>query len=172
MDKCKYENAILFFAGRVSGLGRVKLNKLLYFADFDHFERYGQSITGDTYVNNDLGPVPSHVRDVLDSMEREGKISVCRETVVDYVRYRLQPLVEADLAAFRSSEVEMLWSVAAKWQSHTAKEVVIASHGEAPWLATRRGEEIPYPLAYYRGKFNDSDLDYDVEPREERLPVA
>lgn len=171
MDRRKYENAILFFACRVPRLGKVKLNKLLYFADFDHFEKYGQPITGDSYLNNDLGPVPAGVADVLDALQRAGRIEVCAEEVVDYVRYRVKPLAEADLTVFAPSEIEMLCTVANKWGSHSAKEIVIASHGEAPWLATHKGEQIPYPLAYYRGKYSEAEPDYDTEPREEGIPV-
>lgn len=163
MDKAKYENAILLLAQRVPNLGRVKLNKLLYFADFDHFEKYGSPITGDTYINNDLGPVPMHVQDLLNTMEREKKVAVTEEQVIDYVRYSLQPLVEPKVEVFAATEMDMLCSVASKWGPHTSRELVIASHGEAPWIATRKGETIPYPLAYYRGKFDESEPDYDSE---------
>ena len=172
MDASKYENAILFFAERVQGLGRVKLNKLLYFADFDHFEKYGQPITGDVYVNNELGPVPQHIQDVLSGMIQDKKVEVVAEPLIDYVRYSLRPLARWSPGAFESREIEMLCSVASKWGGHTAREIVIASHGEAPWLATRKGEEIPYPLAYYRGKFDESEPDYDSERRDEPLTVA
>lgn len=170
MDKCKYENAILFFAQHVPSLGRVKLNKLLYFADFDHFEKYGTPITGDTYLNNELGPVPEHVQSILSEMQRSKKLHEFPEQVYEYVRYRLQPIAEADVAVFKSSEIAMLCSVASKWGPHTAKELVIASHGEAPWIASRRGESIPYALAYYRGKYDESELDYDSEPVSAILP--
>lgn len=170
MDKAKYENAILLLASRVPNLGRVKLNKLLYFADFDHFEKYGAPITGDTYVNNDLGPVPMHVQDILDAMEREKKVIQSEEQVIDYVRYSLRPLVEPQLGVFAASEMDMLCNVASKWGPHSAKELVIASHGEAPWIATRKGETIPYALAYYRGKYDESEPDYDAELLNPVLP--
>ncbi len=172
MDKCKYENAILFFAQHVSGLGRVKLNKLLYFADFDHFEKYGTPITGDTYLNNELGPVPEHIQSILGEMQRSKKLHEFPERVYEYIRYSLQPITEANVAVFKSSEIEMLCSVASKWGAHTAKELVSASHGEAPWIASRRGEVIPYALAYYRGKYDQSELDYDSEPVSESLPIG
>jgi len=163
VNRPKYENAILFFAERVRDLGRVKLNKLLYFADFDHFEKYGEAITGDVYLNHELGPVPSHIQDVLADMIRERKVEVVSEPLIDFVRFRLKPLVPCRADAFAPSEIEMLCSVVAKWGAHTAREIVMASHGEAPWIATRKGEDIPYPLAYYRGKFGASEPDYDSE---------
>ncbi len=172
MDNAKYENAILFFAHHVSGLGPAKLNKLLYFADFDHFEKYGEPITGDTYVNNELGPVPQHTQDMLEEMVRDKKLNVLLQPVFDYVRHSLQPTEEPNLTVFEDSEIDMLRSITSKLGAHTAKEIVSASHGEAPWLATRKGEEIPYALAYYRGKYDESESDYESEPRYEPIPVG
>ena len=88
INKEKYKNAILFFSERVSHIGKTKLNKFLYFMDFDHYEKYGESITGDTYINNDLGPVPSHVDDILDEMTyaalsaKDAEIAASIETVL------------------------------------------------------------------------------------------
>ena len=164
VNKEKYVNAILFFATHTPNLGRVKLNKLLYFLDFDHFEKYGNPVTGDLYENNELGPVPVSAEKFVSDMESKGLVEVVIEPVIDYVRYHIVPRVRYDASIFEPSEVEMLCAVAEKWANHTAKEMVIASHGEAPWIATKLGEIIPYPLAHYRGKFEEPS--YDEEPRE------
>src|SRR5919109_351200 len=39
------------------GFGMVKLNKLLYRADFEAFRRLGHSLTGETYQKQAYGPV-------------------------------------------------------------------------------------------------------------------
>lgn len=161
----KYRNAILFFASNVPNLGRVKLNKLLYFSDFDHFEKYGEPVTGETYQNDELGPVPMHIEQIIREMESEEQAEVVAEAVIDFVRYHLVPRIHYNPRIFKPSEMEILSAVSEKWGHHTAKELVIASHGEAPWLATRNGETIPYALAYYRGKFEEPS--YDEEPRQD-----
>jgi uncharacterized phage-associated protein len=165
INKEKYKNAILFFAASVSCLGRVKLNKLLYFADFDHFEKYGESITGETYQNDKLGPVPMHIEETIEEMESAKEADIVAEAVIDFVRYHLVPRIHYNPSIFKPSEMEILSAVSEKWGHHTAKELVIASHGEAPWLATRNGNIIPYALAYYRGKFEEPS--YDEEMRQD-----
>ncbi len=165
MNKGKYKNAILFFARNTPNLGRVKLNKLLYFLDFDHFEKYGAAVTDDIYENNELGPVPVHAEEIVAEMESERLVEIIVEPIIDYVRYKLIPLANYNHNIFKPSEIEMLCEVTEKWQHHTAREIVIASHGEAPWIATRKGESIPYALAYYRGKFEEPS--YDDEPRQD-----
>lgn len=165
INKGKYKNIVLFFASNVPNLGKVKLNKLLYFSDFDHFEKYGEPITGETYQNDKLGPVPMHIEEIIGEMESEGQVDTVAEAVIDFVRYRLVPKSHYNPSVFKPSEMEILSAVSEKWGHHTARELVIASHGEAPWLATRNGDTIPYALAYYRGKFEEPS--YDEEPRQD-----
>lgn len=164
MNKEKYRNAILFFAENVPNLGKVKLNKLLYFLDFDHFEKHGVAVTEDTYENNDLGPVPQNVEQTIAEMRAEGLVDIIVEPVIDYVIHRLVSSVHHKPDIFRPTEMEMLCEVTGKWARHTAKEIVIASHGEAPWIATQKGESIPYALAYYRGKYEQPS--YDEESKD------
>ena len=165
INKEKYKNAILFFASTVPNVGRVKLNKLLYFSDFDHFEKYGEPVTGETYQNDKLGPVPTHIEQMIGEMEAKEEAEVVAEAVIDFVRYHLVPRIHYNPSIFKPSEMEILAAISEKWGHHTAKELVIASHGEAPWLATRDGETIPYALAHYRGKFEEPS--YDEEPRQD-----
>ena len=162
MNKEKYKNAVLFFTENIPHLGVTKLNKLLYFLDFDHFEKYGDAVTEDIYENMDLGPVPRHVDEILNEMRDEKLLDIAPEQVIDFVRYHLIAEAKHNPNVFKPSEIEVMCEVAEKWSHHTAKEIVIASHGEAPWLATRNGEDIPYPLAYYRGKFEIPSYDEEL----------
>ena len=78
INQKKYKNAILFFAKRVQNgtLGKLKIMKLLYYLDFDFFEKYGHSITGDEYLRFDNGPVPRMAEKLLKEMnDKEIKIT-------------------------------------------------------------------------------------------------
>ncbi len=113
-------------------------------------------------MNKELGPVPSSIDSVLAEMVSDGKIRIENETVVDFVRYRITPLVMFDPNVFKPTEIAMLCEVNEKWGHLTAKEIVLASHGEAPWLATNLGDIIPYQLAYYRDKYENSQEIPDI----------
>lgn len=162
MENTKYIYTILFFAHNTPNLGKVKLNKLLYFLDFDHYEKYGDPVTNDIYINQDLGPVPQHIDSVLSDMTARNLILVQREPVIDFTRYSIIPLIEFNPDVFKPSEMAMLYEINEKWGKLTAKEIVSASHGEAPWIATSKGEVIPYELAYYRGKFEDASEESEL----------
>ena len=49
--------------------------------------------------------------------------------------------------------------IANKWEKFSGAEMKNASHGEAPWIATKPDEIIDYNLAYYRNKYGEMDKD-------------
>lgn len=58
--------AMTYLVASLSRVDKVKLMKLLYIADRDHFLRFGRPITGSRQVAMDRGPVPAMCLDVLD----------------------------------------------------------------------------------------------------------
>ena len=57
-----------------STFGKVKLAKILYYADFASYRDYGQPVTGASYKKLQFGPVPSDFLDILDEMLESRKI--------------------------------------------------------------------------------------------------
>ncbi|MEM1108106.1 MAG: Panacea domain-containing protein [Planctomycetota bacterium] len=58
--------AMAYFIGKLGGVDKVALTKLLYVADRDHFISFGYPITGDRQCAMPHGPVPSNSLSVLD----------------------------------------------------------------------------------------------------------
>ena len=50
LNKKKLRGVILYLARRVPDLTEEKLHCLLYFIDFDYYEKYERSLTGLTYI--------------------------------------------------------------------------------------------------------------------------
>ena len=145
-------------------VGKVKLMKLLYFADFDHYFLHGASITGDTYVKLEYGPVPKHAEDMLALLYEKELLEIGEEQVYDYTRntYRLRRRL-TEIKHLGPDEVATLLSVVAKWKNHTREEIVMASHGDPPWIMADYGGEIPYELVFYREDVTGSK-DEEPEP--------
>jgi len=158
INEKKYKNAILFFANKIKNgtLGKLKIMKLLYFLDFDFFEKYGRSITGDVYLRFENGPVPRMAEKILKEMNgKEIKIE-SRKVVEGYKdQQHIEALKEFDLGVFEKEELLMLEELAGKWEKFTGVEMKNASHGEAPWIATKPDGIIDYNLAYYRNKYGE-----------------
>lgn len=70
INEKKYKNIILFFANKIRNgtLGKLKMMKILYFLDFDFFEKYDTSVTGDEYLRFENGPVPRMAEKMLKKM--------------------------------------------------------------------------------------------------------
>ncbi len=63
----KLLNAILYFAGSVKKPSKLKIFKLLYFLDFEHFKETGKSVTNLDYYALDWGPVPCDLYSSLNN---------------------------------------------------------------------------------------------------------
>jgi uncharacterized phage-associated protein len=68
-DKEKAIEAIVYLANRLDKPTKLKIFKLLYFADKLHMSRYGRFIVGDYYVAMKHGPVPSRTYNILKEVE-------------------------------------------------------------------------------------------------------
>lgn len=158
INEKKYRNAILFFAQKIQNgtLGKLKLMKLLYFLDFDFFEKYGRSITGDEYLRFEYGPVPRMGEKILKEMgDKEIKITKRKIAAGLNDQLHIEALKDFDVNVFTKEELLMLEEVADKWERFTGAEMKNASHGEAPWIATKPNDVIDYNLSYYRDKYGE-----------------
>lgn len=156
----KYKNVILFFANKIKNgtLGKLKMMKLLYFLDFDFFEKYDKSITGDEYLRFENGPVPRMAEKILKEMQgKEIKISNVKIAKGYNDQQRIEPLKSFDLKLFSKEELLMMEEIAEKWEKFSGTEMKNASHGEAPWIAAKPNDVIDYNLSYYRNKCGEME---------------
>jgi uncharacterized phage-associated protein len=151
-DFTKMANAILFFVQSTPRrrMAKKKLWKLLYFADFQHYEEHGAPITGEMYVKYPYGPVPSHGDQALKRMGKEGLMATTMGHPSGYRRFYFAPRVACDTNAFSSSELASLQQAAAQWGSATGEQLEHITHAEAPWIAADDRGYLDYRLAVCR----------------------
>jgi len=181
INKGKYLEVLQLLLDRETGannehLGKVKLMKLLYYIDFDHYMKHGQSITGDTYIKLEYGPVPRHGPEMLDEMCEIEWLQMKVEPVISYAKYNFHLIKRLEDPQYLSEEeIATITAVIEKWKSHSRQEIVTAVHGEPPWKMVEYGEEIPYQLVHYRRNVILSEDDEEPEPmpitsRDRRAP--
>lgn len=164
IDKKKYQQTILFLLNSAANntlLGKVKLFKLLYYVDFDHYQAYQTPVTGEVYYKWPYGPVGDSSEKLLREMESEEMLSITKQQVGDFSQYVFKPLDQPS-GIFSPSETEILERVVQKWANHTTNEIIAATHGEAPWRAVEMWEEIPYSLTFYRKQMREKDADEEL----------
>lgn len=156
LDEEKYKNVILYLSKNVgsgSVWGKKKMYKLLYFLDFDFFEKYEKPITGDIYHKLPMGPAPSYFDAIAVELHEEGKLKIGKGRTGagfnDAVVYKA--LEEPNLANFTNEEKKMLDRVIKLYGNKSGAQLETLAHKEAPYLAVDEGEEMPLELAHYRG---------------------
>jgi len=156
----KYKEVILYLAEKLGGeiKGKKKLAKLLYFVDFDFFEKFEKSLTGDVYKALPMGLFPVTMEKVLTDMVKEKKITIKFEKErADYNPteiYRAEKKMEG---SFSKEEQQILDRVILKYGHLSGKQLEDLSHAEAPYIGTAPNQEIAYELAFYRGTNLDND---------------
>ena len=156
LNESKYKNAILFLAkhsGSGSVWGKKKMYKLLYFLDFDFFEKHEKPITGDTYHKLQMGPAPTYFDAIAEELVDDTllKVSKGRSGPGYNDAYVYKALKGPDLSVFDKEEIKMLKRTVREYGSKTGTQLEKLTHKEAPYLAVGDGEEMPLELAHYRG---------------------
>lgn len=172
LDRHKLEQVILYFIHNANNglLGTTKLLKLIYFADFDHVELHDSAITGAQYQKFQHGPVPTAAPDTLDTLAERGDITRQKERGLDYIRTAYTANVDVDRSTFTDEEWQTLELVRNRFLCWNTAQIVAATHGEAPWVAVRIGEDIPYELAYYRNTHGEMSTSNDFDKSDMLLP--
>lgn len=144
----KAVNAILYSLQQLGGKTDMhKLCKILYYADQRHLSMYGRSITGDTYIAMQFGPVPSCVDDILKALRGDSffsantEINELKKRIAFDNRYILRSFASPDMEELSETDVECLSYAIEICKDKSFGELTEFSHGLA-WNNTRRDREI------------------------------
>ena len=144
----KLKTLIAYMAQQTSP-GKLKLFKLLYLTDFTAHTVIGRSITGLSYENFQLGPVPRFLWDNFYSITRDC-VTVEQCDYNGRIAYEIHAHRPVSLQIFDEDEKVIVVDVASKYGNKTGAELTRLTHAELPFKATCRGEQIPYYLAPFR----------------------
>ena len=131
-----------------SVLGAIKLNKVLWYADAINYKLIGSSITGETYVKRQHGPVPKHILMAVDELVKEQKIARGRVDHFGFMKNEYIAIKDADKSLFTADEISLIDDAFEHvCLNHTAKSISEETHGII-WKIAEMGEEIPYFTAF------------------------
>lgn len=142
---------ILEKVGAKPNVGETVLYKLLYFIDFDYYEKTGQSITGLSYIRNHFGPTPAvEFKSVVESMEKLGELEIVATKFFNNIQKKYLPTKSANLRDISADEIKHIDETLARLSDKTASELSELSHYDTPWLVAKQGEKIAYRGVFYR----------------------
>ena len=152
LDESKFKEIILYVLHQTAGkpnVGETVLYKLLYFCDFNYYEKYRQPMTGATYIKNHFGPTPTDFKKIVQ--KNLGKeIALDKNKFHGFEQTRYLALRAPDLRKINGAEKEVIDDVIARLSSMSATQISKYSHDDTPWLTTKNGEMIDYQLVFYR----------------------
>jgi len=153
---------VLEKVGAKPNVGETVLYKLLYFIDFDYYEKTGHSITGLTYVRNHFGPTPAvQFREVVEGLKRDEELEIVETEYYKNTQKKYLPLKSVKLERLSASELQHINETLARLSDKTATELSDLSHLDTPWRVAKQGEKIKYRFVFYH-----SDLTAVTEPED------
>ncbi len=149
----KFKEVLLYILEKIGAkpnVGQTVLYKLLYFIDFDYFEKYQEQLIGATYIKNHYGPTPVEFAKIVEEMKKTDQIEEIKSSFYNFDMKKYIPRRHADLSKFSAQEKQIIDQVLEKYSDKTATELSELSHKDVPWAASEMGKEIDYQLAFYR----------------------
>lgn len=149
----KFKEVLLYILERVGArphVGETVIYKLLYFADFDHYEKYEEQLTGASYIRNHYGPTPVSFRGIVEQMEASGDLDRVKSEYFAYPQTKYLPRRTADLSCLSAQELDTINEVLCRLGEMNASQISDYSHGDVPWVVTEDGKEIAYETVFYR----------------------
>jgi len=149
----KFREVLLYILNKIGSkpnIGETVIYKLLYFIDFDFYEKYEEQLIGATYVKNNYGPTPAEFTEIVNKMIEEKEIEKIKSEYFTYPQVKYLPLRKPDLSKFKANEVEVIDQVLDKLSDMNAVQISEYSHNDVPWLVAEDKECIEYESVFYR----------------------
>lgn len=150
-------NAVVFFAENTLYCGKIKLFKLLYLLDFEHFHQTGKSVTGFEYQAWKFGPVPIDLMEEWDdpSEDLAHVVHIEPEKVIDYIResVKVNDGVKFDGDDFTPRQMKIMQELAERYRDTYSPTMIDVTHEQnGAWDKVWQGGQgarhvIPYEMA-------------------------
>lgn len=142
LDIDKLEKVLVFFASTVPDLYKVKLMKLLWYADAIFYQREAKGLTGLVYAHMPYGALPIGHNELLQFPT----LSVTETYRDESVSYHIHSTCTPNPQWFTPEEWETLQFVREKFSPFTTRQIVDYMHLEQAYTQTRHKEMISYEL--------------------------
>ncbi len=143
---------VLEKVGAKPNIGETASYKLLYFIDFDFYEKFEEQLTGAYYIKNHYGPTPVEFKKIVEEMEEKGEIEKVKNKYFQYDQKKYLPRQKSDLRKLSAQEIKHIDEVLARLSDKIANELTEYSHSDVPWRVHSNGEIISYESVFYRDR--------------------
>lgn len=149
----KFKEVLLYILSKVGAkpnVGLTVLYKLLYFIDFNYYEKYEEQLIGATYIKNHFGPTPIYFSKIIEDMKQKNEVEEVKSQYFLHDQKKYLPKRPADLSKLSANELQTIDQVLSQLSDKTAKELSDYSHEDVPWKTAIEGKPIDYEAVFYR----------------------
>lgn len=151
----KFKQILLYILRKVGGkpnVGMTVIYKLLYFIDFDYYEKYEEQLMGLTYIKNHYGPTPVIFEKVVEEMIKADTIEIIKSKYYQHhqKKYLVNPKIEPDLSILTGQEMEHIDWELNRLSDFTASALSDFSHRDVPWIGASLNKPLDYEAVFYR----------------------
>jgi hypothetical protein len=162
-DVSRLKELIVYIASKCQedpAFGAVKLNKILFQADFRAYRLRGKPVTGTAYFRLKHGPAPKAMKPIMAELHRDEAVRTQRRIVAGREQIRPIALRPAKLDHFSGEDIAIVDDVIDELRGKSAVAVSAESHG-IQWKTRHHKDPIPYEAAY----LSDEPVTADDEQR-------
>jgi transcriptional regulator with XRE-family HTH domain len=127
----KFEQILLYIVSKVGSrpnIGQTALYKLLYFIDFDYYEKYQEYLMGATYIKNTHGPSPISFAKIARNLETSGKLVLVQSKYFGFDQKKYLVTSEPLVSSLSAQELKHIDDELERLASKSAKELSDLSH--------------------------------------------
>ncbi len=153
----KFKQILLYIIKKVGGkpnIGMTALYKLLYFIDFDYYEKFEEQIIGLRYMKNHYGPTPIIFEKVIQEMIDNNQLECIKSKYYrrEQKKYLINPNIELNLSILNGQEKEHIDWELQRLSDLNASKLSELSHKDVPWISAQDGKLLEYESVFYRTK--------------------
>ncbi|OPZ19808.1 MAG: helix-turn-helix protein [bacterium ADurb.BinA186] len=149
----KFKQVLLYIVGKVGSrpnIGQTALYKLLYFIDFDYYEKYHKFLIGATYIRNTHGPSPVSFAKITRELQNQGKLVEVTSKYFNYDQKKYLITSEPEVFELEAQELKHIDDELERLASKSAKELSELSHIDTPWRVAKEKDVLNYRHVFYR----------------------
>ncbi|MCF7819847.1 MAG: DUF4065 domain-containing protein [Candidatus Pacebacteria bacterium] len=149
----KFKETLLYILERIGArpnIGEAVVCKLMYFIDFDYYEKFEEQLIGAKYIKNHFGPTPVAFPEIVAQMEQDGELVRVTKKYFQHDQKKYLPLRSAELSKFSAQEKELIdWEIE-RFKDFNATKMRDYSHKDVPWIGTEDLQPINYEAVFSR----------------------
>jgi uncharacterized phage-associated protein len=139
----KLIDVLVIFAKNNQQLEKFRINKLLYFVDKFHLQKYGRDVMGDVYKKLPKGPIADNTTNLLKAFENNLKYNFINKDIEELIKYFVLKKIDnnyelilkksSGLSFLSSSEKEIIEDVLQKFGKKSTQELIDITHKHKAW---------------------------------------